>query len=211
MKLSTLLSTALVALALANSTAHADVAIMDVRFGKEKETKRIVIDLHEDQAPATVENFRKLARKGFYKGLAFHRAIPNYLIQTGDPLSRRKDRSRVGTGGPGYTLPAEGKGRMEVGSVAMGRLPDRINPTHASNGSQFFIVLGNARDLDGQYTVFGKVIEGLDVAESISKQAVDSNDYPIERITIRSVRIADVAPAPDAKPKSEGILSRIFR
>jgi peptidyl-prolyl cis-trans isomerase B (cyclophilin B) len=211
MKFSALLIVAFVALTLAQPSAHADVAIIEVRFGEAKETKRIVIDLFESDAPATVENFKRLARKGFYKGVAFHRAIPNYLVQTGDPLSRRKDRTRVGTGGPGYTLPAETKGNVETGSVAMGRLPDKINPTRASNGSQFFIVLNPAEELEGHYTVFGKVVEGIEVAESISKQSVDSNDYPVERITIRSVRIAESAPGPDAAPKRTGFLSGFFR
>lgn len=193
--------------------ARADVAIVEVRFGKEKPTKRIVIDLDEGRAPATVENFRKLARKRFYNGVAFHRAIPSYLVQTGDPLSKRKDRTRVGTGGPGYTLPAEIHKGMPAGSVAMGRLPDKTNPAKLSSGSQFFIVLKDAPELSGQYTVFGKVIEGLEVAEAISKKNTDTNDYPIERIVVRSVKIAPAAPplpepkAPKApkpeKPKAE--------
>jgi cyclophilin family peptidyl-prolyl cis-trans isomerase len=89
----------------------------------------------------TTENFKKLARKGFYKGIAVHRAIPSMLVQLGDPLSRKKDRNRVGTGGPGYTLPPEIRRKHTKGAVAAARLGDQINPARMSNGSQFYICL----------------------------------------------------------------------
>lgn len=166
-----------------------DVAVMKIRFGKEKELKTVVIGFYEQDAPQTVENFKKLARKGFYKGIEFHRAFPGILVQAGDPLSRRHDHSEVGTGGPGYTLTAEIRRRTKAGSVAMGRLPDAINPARLSNGSQFFITLKPMPDYNGKYTVFGEVISGLDVVEEISRKPTDSNDYPTERIQIRSVKI----------------------
>lgn len=180
----------LYSLVLAIATLHADDrAVMDIRFGTEKELRTVVIDLFEESAPVTVENFKKLARKGFYNKQAFHRAFPGYMVQTGDPLSRSKDRSRVGTGGPGFTLPAEINRPVKKGSIAMGRLPNHINPSKASNGSQFFIVLTPQPGLSGEYTVFGEVVSGLDVIDAISRKPVDSNNYPVERITIRKLRI----------------------
>lgn len=183
-----LLSLLLVPLAAATVCAD-DVAVMKIQFGKEKPFKTVVLDLYEEDAPATVENFKKLARKGFYKGVDFHRAFPGVLVQTGDPLSRGKDREAVGTGGPGYTLPAEIKRRTKAGAVAAGRLPDATNPARRSSGSQFFIVLQSMPEYDGQYTVFGEVISGLDVIEAISRKPTDSNDYPVETIRIRSLRV----------------------
>ncbi len=90
------------------ATAQAeDVALLTLRVGKDKTPRQVAIELHEGDAPLTVENFKKLARKGFYNGLAIHRAFPNTLVQMGDPLTDGKDRTRVGTGGPGYTVPPE--------------------------------------------------------------------------------------------------------
>ena len=101
----------------------------------------MTIDLFDANAPQTVANFKALAAKKFYKGMVVHRIVPETLVQMGDPLSRKKDRSATGTGGPGYTLPAE-IGRKHVrGAVAMAALPPTLNPSRASNGSQFYIVL----------------------------------------------------------------------
>ncbi len=165
-----------------------ELAVMEIKFGKEKELRRVVIDLYEESAPETVENFKKLARKGFYKNTEFHRAFPGVMVQGGDPLSR-KNRDYVGTGGPGYTLPAEIGRRFKSGSIAMGRLGDSVNPARASNGSQFFITLDPDKSLNGQYTVFGEVIEGLDVIDTISRKPTDSNNYPVEKIRIRRIKI----------------------
>ncbi len=172
-----------------------DLMAMEIRFGKEKALRRVVIELNGAEAPLTVENFKKLARKKFYKGIAFHRALPGYLVQAGDPQSRGKDRSRVGTGGPGYTIPAEIRLKHLTGSVAMASLPDKINPAKVSNGSQFYVTLKAAPQLDGTDTVFGRVIEGLDVLQEISNKATDTNDYPRERIVIRSVKPVAATPA----------------
>jgi peptidyl-prolyl cis-trans isomerase B (cyclophilin B) len=166
-----------------------DAAVMTLKIGKEKKLERVWIGFYEGDAPETIANFKKLARHKFYNGLAVHRVFPHLLVQVGDPLSRKKDRRRVGTGGPGYTLSAEIHRRHLVGAVAMSRLPDKINPARRSSGSQFYICLKPMPNLDGQYTVFGKVLEGMDVLERISQLPADTNDNPIGRVVIRSLRI----------------------
>lgn len=179
-------------------TAVADeVALLEFRFA-DKAIRRTAIEFHEDAAPATVENFKKLAKDGFYDGCAVHRAFPDTLVQVGDPLSKRKDRTAVGTGGPGYTIPAEIRRKHTKGAVAAARLPDRVNPQRHSNGSQFYVCLVPQPKLDGQYTVFGNVIQGLDVLEFISNKPTDTNDYPIERIELRRVRIVPRESLPPA-------------
>jgi peptidyl-prolyl cis-trans isomerase B (cyclophilin B) len=166
-----------------------DVAVVTVRFAREKKTERFVIELHEGDAPTTSANFKALARKGFYKGIRFHRVFPRTLVQAGDPLSRRKDRTKVGTGGPDYTLAPEIRRKHTAGAVAMSRLPDKINPGRRSSGSQFYICLQPMPNLDGQYTVLGNVISGIETVEKISTQPADSNDNPIDPIIIKSVKI----------------------
>ena len=166
-----------------------DQAVLEIKVGKEKKTQRVVFELFDADAPATVQNFEKLARKGFYNGIAFHRAFPHLLVQAGDPLSRKKDRSKIGTGGPGYTLPPEIRRKHTAGAVAMSRLPDKINPARLSNGSQFYVCLKPMPNLDGQYTVFGHVEEGIEFLDTLSAMSVDSNDNPIERVVIKSVKI----------------------
>lgn len=183
-----LLSAALASVAAVSARAD-EVALLTVEVGNDRTPRPVAIELHEADAPRTVENFKKLARKGFYKGLAFHRAFPHILVQTGDPLSKAKDRSKVGTGGPGYTLLPEIRRRHVKGAVVAARLPDKINPSRVSNGSQFFICLQPAPNYDGQYTVFGQVLYGYDTLDAISTAPVDSNDYPVERSFIRSVKI----------------------
>jgi cyclophilin family peptidyl-prolyl cis-trans isomerase len=120
-------------------------------------------------------NFHKLVGQGFYDDTEFHRIIPNFMIQGGDPLSKDSDRSNDGTGGPGYTVPAEidvNKYTHVLGAVAAARLGDATNPTRASSGSQFYIVVSEAGtvSLNGKYTVFGKVIQNSTVAETIVQQ-----------------------------------------
>ena len=179
------------------------VAVMLVKVKKEKTPQRIVIELREDVAPQTVANFRELVRRHYYDGMSFHRLFPHQLVQTGDPKSRQgvvdsvlqkvgldlQDSDRAGTGGPGYTTPAEIHLKLEKGSVASARLPDAINPTRASNGSQFFICIEPMSQLNGQYTVFGRVIEGLDQLDAISGLPVNSNDFPTEKVVIQSIRL----------------------
>ncbi len=173
-----------------------EVAVMEIQFGKEKKTQQVVIGLYDTAAPLTVANFKELAAKKFYHGLRFHRVFPSTLVQTGDPKTRWMglplglgDTDRSGTGGPGYTIPGE-IGRKHVrGSVAMSRLGDSINPAKASNGSQFYVTLAPAPKLDGKYTVFGEVLEGLDVLDAISNERTDSNDFPLAKIVIKSITI----------------------
>ncbi len=172
--------------------APGEVAILSIKMPGDKVLKRVVLAFYGDDAPATVANFETLARHHFYDGVAFHRVFKDLLVQAGDPLSKAKDRSKVGTGGPGYTLAPEIRvHRNHVpGAVAMSRLPDAINPARRSSGSQFYIPLAPMPNLDGQYTVFAHVIEGIGVLHTISQQPVDSNDNPLSRVVIATVRIA---------------------
>jgi cyclophilin family peptidyl-prolyl cis-trans isomerase len=121
----------------------------------------IVVEMYPKDAPQTVNNFVFLARDGFYNGLTFHRVEPGFVIQGGDP-------SGNGTGGPGYTLPAEIKEKHGKGAIAMARLGDNVNPKRDSSGSQFYITLAATPFLDGQYTAFGQVTQGMDAVEKIA-------------------------------------------
>jgi cyclophilin family peptidyl-prolyl cis-trans isomerase len=171
------------------ATVGPEVAVMQIKVGKEKQFQQVVIGLYDDAAPQTVANFKELCRKRFYNGMRFHRAFPSTLVQTGDPKSRHGIADRSGTGGPGYTVPAE-LGRNHVrGTVAMSRLGDVVNPSKASNGSQFYVCLTPMPKLNGKYTVFGEVLEGLDVLDFISNQPTDSNDFPLAKIVIKSITI----------------------
>lgn len=154
--------------------------------------RTVVLDLDPILAPRTVANFRKLVEEGFYDGLAFHRVLPGLLVQTGDPQTLdESDRLDWGTGGPGYTIPAETGGMHTYGSVAMARLGSVGDTTRASNGSQFYVCLRSLRPLDGKYTVFGKVVRGMDVIKSISNQTSDNNDVPDKRVEIVSASLGD--------------------
>jgi peptidyl-prolyl cis-trans isomerase B (cyclophilin B) len=127
-------------------------------------------DLYPAEAPGTVENFKKLVRDGFYDGIVFHRVIPDFVVQGGDPLTKEHplEHPRIGSGGPGYTIACETRGnphKHQVGALSM---------AHAgkdTGGSQFFIVLNeaNSRHLNGVHTVFGRVTEGLDVVQQLRK------------------------------------------
>ncbi len=123
---------------------------------------KIVIELYPAEAPKTVANFEKLARDGFYDKLTFHRVEPGFVVQGGDPAGN-------GTGGPGYELPAEiSPSEKHVrGTVAMARRGDQVNPERKSSGSQFYICLAPAPFLDGQYTIFGGVVEGMNVVDKL--------------------------------------------
>jgi len=141
------------------------------------------------QTPIHRANFIKLAKEGFYNGTTFHRVVPNFVIQGGDPNSKDADPLNDGLGGPGYTLPAEFilELRHEYGAVGAARQGDAINPKRESNGSQFYIVINKAGTpfLDGAYTVFGKVLEGMEVAEAIAQVARDRSDRPQEPIPMQ--------------------------
>jgi len=126
------------------------------------EKGEVVVELDPGAAPQTVNNFVFLARGGFYDGLTFHRVVDDFVVQGGDPLGS-------GTGGPGYTVPAEIELEHVKGAIAMARTSDEVNPERASSGSQFYITLEATPQLNGAYTVFGEVVEGMDVVESIAQ------------------------------------------
>lgn len=153
----------------------------------ETEHGKIVFNLLPDIAPETVRNFKELAQSGFYNGTLFHRVIPGFMIQGGDPNSKQPDKSKWGLGGPGYNIKAEFNSRSHLrGIVSMARATD---PDSA--GSQFFIVTTDSTFLDGQYTVFGEVIEGMEVADKIVNMKRDENDCPLEDAKMLKVTISD--------------------
>jgi cyclophilin family peptidyl-prolyl cis-trans isomerase len=138
----------------------------------------IELELHDEDAPKTVENFLKLARDGFYDGVIFHRVIPDFMIQGGDPTG-------TGSGGPGYSFEDEfNDHKVARGALAM------ANAGPDTNGSQFFIVTAAACPwLDGKHTVFGRVTEGMDVVDSISSVDTDARDKPREDVRIERVDV----------------------
>jgi cyclophilin family peptidyl-prolyl cis-trans isomerase len=140
----------------------------------------IELELHSEDAPKTVENFVKLSRDGFYEGVIFHRVIPDFMIQGGDPTG-------TGTGGPGYEFEDEfNQHPVERGALAM------ANAGPNTNGSQFFIVTVEAAPwLDGKHTVFGRVTSGMDVVDRISQADRGANDRPREPVTIERVELDD--------------------
>ncbi len=145
----------------------------------------ILFKLLPEYAPETVRNFEKLAKSGFYDGTLFHRVIPGFMIQGGDPNTKTGNKSSWGMGGPGYTLKAEFNSRSHLrGIVSMARAQD---PDSA--GSQFFIVTTDSTFLDRQYTVFGEVIEGMDVADKIVKLQRDQNDCPLQEAKMLRVTV----------------------
>jgi peptidyl-prolyl cis-trans isomerase B (cyclophilin B) len=149
-----------------------------------------------DAAPNHVDNFIKLAKSGFYDRTVFHRVIPGFMIQGGDPNSKNPRRATHGIGGPSYVLKAEFNDRTHKrGTLSMAR---KQSPDSA--GSQFFICVAGAPHLDRQYTVFGEVISGMDVVDRIVNQPRDRRDNPLERVEVR-VRI--IEPKPKKKPKPE--------
>ena len=140
----------------------------------------IELELYPNEAPRTVENFRKLARDGFYEGVIFHRVIPDFMIQGGDPTG-------TGTGGPGYEFEDEfNEHRVVRGALAM------ANAGPNTNGSQFFIVTAEATPwLDGKHTVFGKVTSGMDVVDRICEAERDENDRPASPVAIERVELPE--------------------
>lgn len=123
----------------------------------------IEIEFYRETAPVTVRNFEHLGRKGFYENLKFHRVVPGFVVQGGDP-------GGDGKGGPGYTLPAEFSDIKHVrGTIGQARMASEVNPQRASNGSQFYISLRRSPHLDGLYTVFARVINGMEVADSLTE------------------------------------------
>jgi peptidyl-prolyl cis-trans isomerase B (cyclophilin B) len=150
-------------------------AIIETKFGN------IELKFFPEAAPNHVNNFIGLAKKGFYDGTTFHRVIPGFMIQGGDPNSKNTDKSTHGTGGPGYTVKAEFNDKPHkkgVLSMARSGHPD-------SAGSQFFICAADAFFLDKQYTVFGEVVSGMDVVDKIVNQPRDKRDNPVDRIEMK--------------------------
>ena len=149
----------------------------------------IKLELYSQSAPKTVKNFLDLAQKGFYNGTKFHRVIRGFMIQGGDPLSKDESQKAYwGTGGPGYKFNDEltGQEKYPQGTLAM------ANSGPNTNGSQFFIVTASpAAPLTPDYTVFGKVISGMDVAFKIEKVETDSRDCPLEDVVIKSVSVLE--------------------
>jgi cyclophilin family peptidyl-prolyl cis-trans isomerase len=154
-------------------------------------SRKVVIRLNPETAPKTVANFKKLVNQGFYDGLAFHRAIRNYIVQTGDPNTRSDDqKDQWGLSDVGYKLEPELKGTHVKGAVAMARPGALDAPDKQSSGSQFYVCLVGQKRLDGNYTVFGQVTHGLEVLEAVSAVSVDTNDTPTRRVNIKSIRLA---------------------
>ncbi len=154
-------------------------ANIETSFGK------ISFKLIPELAPETVRNFEKLTKEGFYDGTLFHRVIPGFMIQGGDPNTKTDNKSSWGTGGPGHNIKAEFSSRSHLrGIVSMARSQD---PDSA--GSQFFIVTADSTFLDRQYTVFGEVVEGMDVADKIVNLERDGNDCPLEKTQMISITV----------------------
>ena len=156
-------------------------AIIKTDFGN------IKFSLLPDIAPETVRNFLELAKSGFYNGTLFHRVIPGFMIQGGDPNTKNPDKSTWGQGGPGHNLKAEFSSRSHLrGIVSMARSTD---PDSA--GSQFFIVTSDSTFLDKQYTVFGEVVDGMEVADKIVNLPRDGNDCPKQEAKMLEVTISE--------------------
>lgn len=150
-------------------------AVIETKFGN------IEVGFFPDAAPKHVENFVSLAKSGFYDGTIFHRVIPGFMIQGGDPLTKGADASRYGTGGPGHNVKAEFNTKQHKrGILSMARSQD---PDSA--GSQFFIVVKDSFFLDRQYTVFGTVVSGMDAVDKIVNLPRNSRDLPNERVEMK--------------------------
>ena len=152
-----------------------EIAVIETSLGN------IEFELLEDVAPGHVQNFKDLANSDFYNGTIFHRVIPGFMVQGGDPNTKSDDRSSHGTGGPGHTIKAEFNDETHArGIVSMARSQD---PDSA--GSQFFVVVKDSDFLDRQYTAFGRVISGMDTVDKIVDSPRDDRDNPIDRIEMK--------------------------
>ena len=169
-----------VTLSVRTFAADDEVAVVKTNMGT------MVLEFWSDVAPKHVENFKTLAKKGFYDGTAFHRVIKGFMIQGGDPLTKDDaNQARWGTGDPGYKIKAEFNDKKHVrGVLSMARSQD---PDSA--GSQFFICHDNARSLDHNYTAFGKLIKGDDVLEKIATTETAPGDRPVKKVLVESIKI----------------------
>ncbi|MDP6119500.1 MAG: peptidylprolyl isomerase [Candidatus Pacebacteria bacterium] len=157
-------------------------ATISTNFGEVK------LEFFEEDAPNTVANFIKLANDGFYNGTKFHRVIKGFMIQGGDPLTKDETQSENwGTGGPGYTFKDEihANNKNTVGTISM------ANSGPNTNGSQFFINVANSNFLDEKHTVFGRVIEGMDVVEQIENTPTGNQDRPVESVIVESITVTE--------------------
>jgi peptidyl-prolyl cis-trans isomerase B (cyclophilin B) len=148
----------------------------------------IEIRFFTDDAPRHVESFLNLIKLEFFDGLSFHRVVPEFIIQGGDPLSKSPDRSLHGTGGPGFSLPPETSDRPHRrGSVSMAKVPRSEDSTRdiADSGSQFFICVEDQGSLDRRYSVFGKVVKGMDVVDQIVAGPRDDRDNPLNPVRMK--------------------------
>ncbi|ACF14117.1 peptidyl-prolyl cis-trans isomerase cyclophilin type [Chloroherpeton thalassium ATCC 35110] len=173
------------------SEAEKAAALQDTtaQFVIETPYGEMVIELFQD-TPKHRDNFIKLQTDGFYDGLYFHRVVPGVVIQGGDPLSRdRKNRQLHGSGGPGYTIPAEIKHQHLRGTLGAARQDDEKNPNRESSGSQFFINLTHNYYYDSTFTAFGKVVQGMEVADKIAKVPRDALENPLEAIPMEIRRL----------------------
>jgi len=154
-----------------------NIVVIETDFGE------IQIGLFRDAAPLNVDNIVKLVKRDFYNGTTFHRVIPDFVIQGGDPLTKDKNPSNDGTGGPGYYVKDEYSKDLKhlIGTVALAKAVDD------RNGSQFYICLKTLNFLDGKYTIVGQVIKGMDVVKEIAKVKTGKNDRPIENVTMKIV------------------------
>jgi len=184
--------------------ANTDVLAQKPKKEKNKKQKETMVLLETslgdikiklyNETPLHRDNFIKLVNEKFYDGVLFHRVIKNFMIQTGDPNSKDAPAgTQLGTGGPGYTIPAEilPDFKHKKGAVAAARMGDQVNPKKESSGSQFYIVHNDngTPHLDGGYSVFGEVLEGLDVVDKIATVQTARGDRPVEDVKIISVKI----------------------
>ncbi|MDT7042067.1 peptidylprolyl isomerase [Candidatus Nitronereus thalassa] len=162
--------------------------VISTKFGD------ITIRFFTDVAPRHVENFLNLAKIGFYDGTTFHRVIPGFIIQGGDPLSKETDRSLHGQGGPGFSLNPEPSDQPHRrGTVSMAKMPRNEDRTRdvTDNGSQFFICVQDNSSLDRTYSAFGKVMKGMDVVDKIVAIPCDERDNPLEPVVMKIKEVAE--------------------
>lgn len=175
-----------------NNTDMAETTVYEPEFNIVTNFGTMKIKLY-DKTPKHRENFTKLVSEKYYDGIRFHRVIEGFMIQTGDPYSRDLAMANAwGTGGPEYTIPAEFVSQYyhKKGALAAARKGDMANPKKASSGSQFYIVHdeNNCLHLDGQYTIFGEVVEGLEIIDKIAAVETDPYDRPLQDVIIESIR-----------------------
>jgi len=176
-----------------------DIVIIETDFGE------IQFGLFKDAAPLNVQNIIKLVEKDFYNGTTFHRVVPDFVIQGGDPLTKDNNPANDGTGGPGYYLKDEYSKDLKhlEGTVALAKARDD------QNGSQFYICLEKLNFLDGKYTIVGQVIKGMDAAYKIAEVKRDKNDRPIKNVTMTKVYMKEKADTEEESAEEEEKMKEI--